>query len=63
VPISSVPATTRVVNPPPPAAFPSTTYGAPVGRASVDSSVPWITPDPDHHGRDHGYSEPMEGGR
>ena len=62
-PISAVPATTRAVNPPSAAAFPPSTYGAPVGRASVDSSVPWITPDPDHRDRDHGYSERMEGGR
>jgi hypothetical protein len=64
-PVSAVPATTRVVNPPPPApgAFPSATYGSPAGRASVDSSVPWINPAPDHRDRDHGYSERLEGGR
>jgi hypothetical protein len=64
-PISAVPATTRVVNPPPPAPgpYPSATYGAPVGRASVDSSVPWINPAPDHRDRDHGYTERMDGGR
>ena len=63
-PISAVPATTHAVNPQPPsAAFPASTYGAPVGRAAVDSSVPWINPAPDHRDRDHGYIERMEGGR